>query len=371
MVKVKKIQLKDLQSFVNSKMYLSLVDKPISLLRVQSYINNPNANENDYVLYMAFIKDDLVGYRTIFTDIFFHNDKHKPIKFGWLSGNWVHNRFRRKGVSSILFKEVLNDWDGKLMYTNYAEASKAVYDKTKEFAVLKSLKGYRYYRRVCFAILLPPKARFFKVIKPVLIFLDWISNLFLDIRFLLQKDMKSTYKIKKIELWNDEIISFLSNFKEQELFQRNSEAYKWIQKYPWIKSDVQTNKNSKSYYFSSYAKKYNSHFYQVNHSKTNKIVAILNISIKDRQLKIPYLYIFPEALEFTKEFILKNCKNHKINYLTIYNTSLNNILKNGKNPFLTHKMFEQKYFVTKTILNEFKEIQQAEIQTGDGDGVFT
>jgi len=369
MVEIKKIQLKNLQSFVDSKMYLSFADKPISISRVRSYINNPNANEDDYVLYMAFIKGVLVGYRTILTDVFFV--KEKNIKFGWLSGNWAHDNHRRRGISSILFKEVLKDWNGKLMYTNYAEASKAVYDKTNEFNVLKTLKGYRYYQRVCFAILLPPKAVFFKIIKPILVFLDWFSNLFLDIRFLLEKNIIDTYKINKIENWNTKEQSFLLNFKEKEFFQRDKYTYKWIKKYPWIRTDSQTKKYSKKYYFSSYAKKHQSNFYQISNPKTNKVVAIINISIKDKQLKIPYLYVLPVGLEITKKFILKICVKHKINYATIYNVQLNSLIRNSKNSFLTQKPFEQKYFATKTILNKYKKIKNTEIQTGDGDGVFT
>ena len=159
MIKIIKIKLKNLLEFVESTTYQKFRNKPISILRVQSYINNTQANKEDVVLYMAFIDNELVGYRTILSDVFY--DKNTKQKFGWLSGNWVHPKYRRKNISTKLFNEVIKDWDSRLMYSNYAEESKAVYDKTETFTTLKSLHGIRYYRRVCLADILPSKHVFF------------------------------------------------------------------------------------------------------------------------------------------------------------------------------------------------------------------
>ena len=54
------------------------------------------------------------------------------------------------------------DWKGKLMYTNYAEESKAAYDKTGKFELLKSIEGYRHYLRFSFKDLLVPESVFFR-----------------------------------------------------------------------------------------------------------------------------------------------------------------------------------------------------------------
>lgn len=367
MIRIEKIALINLQAFVDSKEYKSFVDKPISSLRVQSYLKNPNANEDDFVLYMAFSNDILVGYRTIFADTFISNNKKQ--KFGWLSGNWVHPNYRRKNISSTLFDEVYTDWNANLMYTNYAEASKAVYDKTDTFTVLKSLHGLRYYRRVCLAGLLAPKANFFKKIKPVFTFIDWSSNLFLDFRFSSKKNLNKQIEI--IDFWNDEITDFLKKVKDQELFNRDSKGYNWIQSFPWISSDSEVKKESEQYYFSLYAKKHKVIFYKIIAPNTDKIIAFIAISIRDKKLKIPYLYALPEAINIVKNLIFTICDEHQINHATIYHSQLNNVIKNNKNPFLKHRTFEQKYMVTKKLLLDFPEIKNYEIQTGDGDGVFT
>ena len=181
MITIQKIKLNELEEFVNSRKYLMLIDKPISLLRMKSYINNPNGNEDDIVLFMAFFNSDLVGYKTVFSDTFSYN--YCKIKFGWLSGTWTHENYRRKGVSSLLLNEVFNDWKGKLMFTNYAEESKAVYDKTEKFTLIKSLEGYRHYIRFSLKELLPPKSDYFKKSIKALDLIDISLNSIFDLRF--------------------------------------------------------------------------------------------------------------------------------------------------------------------------------------------
>ena len=58
------------------------------------------------------------------------------MRFAWLSGNCVDPEFRRKGFSTRLLQQAEALWDGRLMYTNYAPASKAVYDRTGQFPLL-------------------------------------------------------------------------------------------------------------------------------------------------------------------------------------------------------------------------------------------
>ena len=363
MVKITKIKLHSLLDFIQSEQYLSFTDKPISLIRAKSYVENPNANKEDVVLYMAFFNKQLVGYRTILSDVFY--SKNSKQKFGWLSGNWVHPKHRRKNISTILLNEVLKDWNKQLMYSNYAEASKAVYDKINLFAELTNLNGVRYYRRWSLADLLPPKNRFFKYLKPLLSLTDWIFNLKFKPNY---TQLIHQNNIQIIKHWDKEIQLFLSPFKKVELFKRNIETYQWIKNNPWIKTEEETKQESKKYYFSSYAKIFKSDFYVIKNS-TNKIIAVLNISIKNKQLKIPYFYSLEEGVSLSKDFIVTLCSKYGINYVTIYDEMLNKIFI--KEAFIKKKPFSQKYFITKDIAKNYPDLNTFSIQTGDGDSVFT
>ncbi|UMB61938.1 hypothetical protein MHL31_07020 [Lutibacter sp. A80] len=370
MVTIKKITLENLEAYLLSNEFANFKNKPISELRAISYIHNPNSRNNDVVLYLGFIKNELVGYKSVFADTF--KSAAKTIRFGWLSGTWTHQNYRRNGISSLLFNEVFKDWEGKLMYTNYANESKAVYDKTEKFQLLNSINGYRHYMRFSFKELLPPKSIIFKKSKLLLGVLDTILNSGFDVRFnFLKIKNKDLYKFNKIEKWTGKEQNFLKSFKENELFCRGVKEFEWIHKYPWIKTDIGTKDKSENYYFSSFANKFKSEWYVIYNSNSGEITGVVLINIRDQQLKIPYIYITPNLKDYLINVILKLCLTHKINHLTIYNDLLNTTFLNEKYLKLKSKKFVQNYFITKELLREFPEIKKSTIQFGDGDVVFT
>ena len=212
-VRIEKIKLKNLKEFHQSERFLKFKNSPISGLRVASYINNPNGSPEDVVLYLAIKNEQVLGYKTIFSDKFIH--RGNKIKFGWLSGTWTHDDYRRKGVSLNLFNEAYNDWDGRLMYTNYAVASKKVYDKSTEFSKLVSFEGYRYYSRFYLGELLPPKSIWFKRIKKLLRIFDNVFNTFFDLKFkILKFNKKSSFRVHRINSFSiTKHINFLEDRK--------------------------------------------------------------------------------------------------------------------------------------------------------------
>jgi len=369
MITIQKIKLNELEEFVNSRKYLMLIDKPISLLRMKSYINNPNGNEDDIVLFMAFFNSDLVGYKTVFSDTFSYN--YCKIKFGWLSGTWTHENYRRKGVSSLLLNEVFNDWKGKLMFTNYAEESKAVYDKTEKFTLIKSLEGYRHYIRFSLKELLPPKSDYFKKSIKALDLIDISLNSIFDLRFKFFKlKRNSLFEIEKLQKWDNEVLSFLDIFKRKELFQRNQEVYDWVKNHPWIKTDIETKEMSQQYYFSNYSGMFSSNWYKI-YDNTQNIVGVVLITINNKHLKLPYIYTISEALPCLQNLVINLCIEWNISYLTIYDLELNKLILQQKFFKITRKLFKQNYFVSKKLLFESPNITNFEIQSGDGDVVFT
>lgn len=369
-MKITKVKISELKYFVNSSTYKKFKNKPISLLRVESYLNNPKANVDDVVVYMAIKNELLIGYKTILSDVF--QTGNKQIKFGWLSGTWTDPNYRRQGVSLFLLKEVLSDWNYKMVFTNYAEESRAVYDKSKKFTLLKSKKGFRHYLRFCFNELLPSKVVFFKKNKGILVWIDSILNFIFDLRFmLLSYKESSTYTFGKIKNWDNEVNLFLKPFKEKELFQRDKSIFDWIKEYPWIRTDSETKKLSEKYYFSSYSKRFSSIWYKVYDKRTKKVVAMVLIKIKGNHLKIPYLYYNNEVLIMLKDEIVFLCKTNKISYLTIYDEKLNNLFLQQNIIRIKSKKFIQNYFITEELIAENSNILGKDIQSGDGDGVFT
>lgn len=365
MTKITKISLKNLTAFSQTELYKSFENKPISLARISSYLNNPHAHQDDVILYLAFIDNELVGYRTVFAGIFYYKEKKE--KFAWLSGNWTHPKHRRKKISTLLFKEVKKDWNAKLIYSNYSIASRLVYNKTQTFSHLKTLDGIRFYRRFSLAKLLPSKHPVFKKTAFLLKSIDYFLNLFIY-RKKIDYSFLKVFSIQKIDNWKaKDITDFLIPFKQDELFKRNPETYSWITKYPWIKTDSQSKEFSKQYYFSSYASVFENDFYSI--KKENKIVAILHLSIRDKHLKVSYFYGLPEGIVPSILLILRKCETHTINYLTLYHEDLIKALNTHR--FLYQKEFRQSFYITSELLTKYPKIGDKNINIGDGDSVFT
>lgn len=368
MISIKKVALKDLKDFINSAEYKNLKNKPISKGRAHSYVNNPRATKDDIVLYMAFISNELVGYRTILSDFFII--KNKKEFFGWLSGSWVHLNYRRKGISTLIFNEVLKDWKSKLMYTNYADISKLLYDKTAQFNLIKQLHGTKYYTRFCLADILPRKKKIFKSTIFLWKTVDAVANSVLDIRNIFNKPFKKTNNIiKENELLNTEIKSFIDNFTINTLFQRNQEEFHWIKNYPWISTDVESKLASNFYFFSSYSKQFESNRYTI-YTAENKLIGFLIITVRDGHLKIPFANFYEKYSKEVVQFIVNKSVELKIKTILVYNKNLESEL-NNKLPFVNKKAFNQKYFASKTFKNLSGEIKELTIQAGDGDVVFT
>ena len=368
MISIKKIRLYELEEFVSSDFFKDLKIKPISIIRASSYLENPRANKNDIVLYMAFLENELVAYRTILSDIFFIDDK--PISFGWLSGNWVALKHRRKGFSTLLFREVLKDWKGKLMYTNYAEASKLLYDKTEQFSLLHRVEGVKYYTRFCLADILPKKKKIFKKTKILWIFLDRFLNLFTDLRSIFKYSLKeNSFYLKTNEPWNDTLLELANNFTNKNLFQRSKKEFNWIQKHPWILSGKKNKEDAKSYHFSSYAKEFNSNAYTIYNTK-NCLIGYFLLTVRDGHMKIPYAFFDEENSEEITNFIINKCNKEKVKTIVVYNKKIE-VELNNRLSFITKKEFIQKYFMTKELKKFIKTEQEIVFQTGDGDVVFT
>lgn len=368
MLVLKKITIKELAAFVSSDAFLMLKYTPISKARALSYLKNPRASKEAVVLYMAFLESNLVGYRTVLPDVFYiENNTHE---FGWLSGNWVAENYRRKGVSTFLFNEVIKDWQGKLMYSNYAEASKLVYDKTERFSLLETKKGVKFYIRFCLADILPKKTVFFKKTTFLWRFVDVVLN-----RLYFLKDVSKNNEIQanftqKInQNLSDALLAFLSFFTEKNLFKRSGNEFKWINKYPWVLEDASIKEEAIKYHFSSYSKQFESNNYTLLDAN-NRIIAFVVCTLRNGHVKVPYAYFLEENKQEVAGFILDFCTVNTAKTLLLYQEEIVSILEK-KASFITKKTFSQKFFCTSEIKKMLPKNQDIHIQTGDGDSVFT
>ena len=358
-MEIRKIAIKELEGFIRSEAFRSFPDKPITPMRVASQVNNPRAYPDDIVLYMLFKEKKLVAYRTLVSDFVFLNTE--KVRFAWCSGNWVHPGYRRQGFSYMLLNEAYNDWNGKLMFTNYAPASLNLYLKSGLFKEIYRHEGARFY--------LFPKTRKLiggrrKILKPVLFFPDSLIYLFMKCRLVFFKEGRAgDYNFIEKKGFDEECLEIAENRKNEYLFLRGKNEFQWIFGYPWISGT--DNRFVKDYRFSSYSEDFN--YKTVKVGKGGKTEGFFLFSVRDGHLKTLYFFMpelcFPEAASWLTNYCVRN----SISYMTVNNSQMGSLLRSSRSPFLRIKEYGQAIYST----FEIKSSEKKKIQDGDGDVVFT
>ncbi len=363
---IKKIRLKELQSFVESEEYKKFDIVPISRFRVASYLTNPRADYENYVLYMALRNNEIVGFRTILSDSMLINNAAMP--FGWFSGNWVKPECRRTGISSMLYREVKSDWQSRLMYTNYAPESKALYDKSDEFCSLTENIGIRYYFKPVFYSLLAHRLQWLKKIRFVVLLVEAILK-FILCPYIIISELIWKRNIKNVEVFtrpNKDILLFISNHTDS-VFNRKGKEYSWIFDYPWVKEGAEPI----PYPFSFTANKYVVNIL-VSRNSTGEILGVAIVKNINGKFSVPYYSTKNNSISKLEKAIIAWAKIQKADTLTIYNSDLSSILCKQKFICLFRKKMHQKYFVMSTFNEELSLTNNnIEVQDGDGDVIFT
>ena len=345
-----KIKLNELGNFCNSNLFQSFSVKPISPLRVKSYLGNPRANPNDTVLYMYVENGELIAFRTILSDSI------DNINFGWCSGNWVNPAFRGKKISVKLFNEVAKDWENRLMFTNYAPASEHNYINTKQFKILKYRTGRRFYLYPNFSEILKGRKT---ILSPILPLLSALTG---SISFL--KSLFTSNKLpkfKELETLDDDCREILRN-SAKTFFNRKETELDWIINFPWITPE----KHSDFVYPFSYS--------EINYSL--KIVKIYDAdifagffvyTILNAKMKIIYHFVEDEIMDLLLNVVATLARRNKISYLTILEPALAMRFQKIKHGFAFSKQANSHIYSSLNIENN----QHLTIFDGDGDNAFT
>jgi len=353
--------LEDLESHIQAIHSNGNTVIPLSPLRLQSYLKNPRARQSDPVLFELWLKDKLVAYRSLLPDTY--TDSPGSMQpFAWLSGNWVDPDFRRKGYSTLLLQEVEARWEGRLMYTNYAPASRAVYDRTGKFPILTERKGKRFYLRAAAEELLGDRLGS----RALLRFGDQAVNLLRERKLEkfegVDKEHCSIRQLSRPDRETEEIINPL---QEQSLFRRNVDVFNWILEYPWLTEDAGDPLN---YHFSYQSKRFKNIL--LSFTLPDKRRGFLWLLLHNQALSIPYLFSETDLLY---PFMARTVVNYMISgncaYTTIRHAKLAEHLVPYKTLFLHIRDMPQLIFTHKMI--EQQVARDLEIQDGDGDVVFT
>lgn len=360
-LEIQKIRLNELDSFVKSEIFSQLVTVPITPERAKSYISNPVAKPDDVVLYLGFVENNLVAFRTLFAGL--ANSETQQIHFGWCSGNWVHPDFRRKGYSQQLLEAAYFDWNKKLMFTNYAPNAEKVILKTGWFKPIHLFKGVRGYLFPKTRKLIT-KANCNHISKFIFSVVDILISVVSLVRILFySKQTQNNNRFETLAIPDDECYLFNSKSQSDYLFKIDANKLKWVFNYPWI-----SNSNKifvEKYPFSSYSTSF--YYKTVKIFIQNKFAGFFIFSVRGGHLKTLFFNI-PDAIENEVALFLKRyCVQNKIEFISIYNSKIARQFFVQKFPFLYVKNYGQKIYSSFEINNN----EKFHFQDGDGDAIFT
>jgi GNAT superfamily N-acetyltransferase len=370
---VKKIHKKDLEQFIKGGEYMKSTYLPISAIRGLAQAKNPRALPDDLLLVIMFENNEMLGYLGVLPDdLYYRNEEGEAIEVhvGWLSCIWVDPSQRGRGIAKNLLKTVFEDWDANILATEFTALAKALYDSTEKFTDLTKPTGIRAYMRLNLSYLLPAKnpdkwTKFKFLLKVT----DSILNIIFDIRRSFIRKKKVQFSI--IPEIDSEAKYFIDqNRLDDELMKRNVSDLEWIINNPWLNSGQKADDLSKRYHFSSVADYFAFKVMKV-YNLENQLAAVLLLSIRDRNVKVPYVYYSPGASALISDALENYMREQKYNMLTVFHAELSNeISNNGSAYFNIRKMFRH-YLISNKFESELKELKTLIIQDGDADASFT
>ncbi len=354
-----KIQLKDLENFCNSEVFQHFTVKPISPLRVKSYIHNPRADQNDYVLYMLVANGEMVAFRTIVGDYVFTTDQ--PIKFGWCSGSWVTPHLRRTGLSKQLLHECFQDWQQRLMFTNYAENSKQLYLDSNFFCILQQRTGRRFYLFPnCYEILLKKSTpSWLKQLSPIF---SAVFTLYTHVKLFFRKT--NNLYFTELDTLDEDCQQLFSFSLSNTLYRRQTDEWLWILHYPWMQQDVVDNYE---YPFSYGGKNFQTKI--IKYTAGGQSLGFFIYSIVNRNMKVLYYYDNNTKVNMQNlaKIVVDVAIKNKISYLTILDTELVSAIQRHSFWFVFSKTISSNVYSSFQLEN----VNSQKIFDGDGDNCFT
>jgi hypothetical protein len=164
--------------------------------------------------------------------------------------------------------------------------------------------------------------------------------------------------------------AFVREHKSKELMNRNREDLQWMVNNPWLISSGIRDHTAMRYSFSST----DTSFVFLNikiYNKEMQMIGFLILSIRGRDMKIPYAYYKKGAEEAVMKVVYKHMLDLKLNMLTIFHSALVEQVKTKPSPFFLKRDFQRHYIIGKVLREQLEATPDFTIQDGDADAAFT
>lgn len=351
-----KICLKDLSDWVNSDWFEQLQVKPLSRFRVESYVANPHAQNDDVVLYYYEEANQVLAFRTVLPAALDAGGE----RFAWLSGVWTHPRHRRRGLARRLFHEVYADWNGRVAATNFSPLAKLLYEKSGLLSPARELTGKRFYLFVKSKKLLEQRMGNLPFLWPLID--AWAARTAKSRVKHFQPTQDNVMRWERKAFPDHECLELANRQQPEFLFRRGEAELKWMLAWPWLSTDDRSFEYN--YPFSSYVKQYE--VYTVKFFEGERFAGFLLYSIRNGHLKLLHRNFALDCARAAAAFLLNESVASRVEMLTVLDEPVAEALSRMQHPFVLVKRWTLPIYAGRLELS-----QNSQLQPSEGDFIFT
>lgn len=369
MIKIKKIYKKDIYELLNDHSFWNHSFLSISKHRLFAHAKNPNSEDNDIVLLLAYMDNELLGYMGVFIDKININGSEK--KIGWLSTWWVHPKTKGTGIGREILNTMYQENNGQIGISQFTPSAKRVYDKSGYFTTLKDNIGIKAVLRsnLTFVIAaLFPKMKKLGILYQII---DSFLNLFINCKLSVQKHfIENRLQNVKIEYLNNidnETQIIINKFNKNDVSDKSKAFFEWLKAYNWVQKAPLLEFTEKSKYeFSMYDKDFDISYVKV--KQQDECIGFIVLQKRNYVSKVLFTYFdkskhtniisdvikLQNLVQNTREIICYDeavCENLKKSSIFLYRT------KKSKQSIIS-KVFEK---------SDFDNVR---MNFGDGDCCF-
>ena len=369
MIKIRDITIAGLRKFIESPEFKQMPVIPITRHRGISHINNPMADGDDKILFLAYDDNRFVGYLGAMPDELVTGD-HR-MKVAWLSCMWVDSSQRGKGIAPMLLTHAHQEWNGNLLITNFIPVAKKAYDKTGLFAEFKTLPGVRGYLRFNLAGIMIAKKPELRRIKWLLKAIDCVLNILNEIRLLrwrLKYHLNNTI-FEYLNDIDDDTMKFIKEKSHLHLSPKNRESLQWLIRFQWILNAPFKDQNCRSYAFSACIKGFNQHYIKL-YDASSKLIAFVILTYREAHLKTPYIFCDKAHAKQVLRLIYAHALRPGIRTISTYHPLLSEAALSSANPFILTRKMNYRILISKELKTRLGNADSLIFQEGDGDAAF-
>ncbi len=362
-MKIEVLKIKDLIPFVESDLYKSFDELPITKLRAISQANNPRASADDPALLIALNdKNEVTSYLGFLPDTITIGEISQRIFSN--SCWWAKKDCNDNGAMQLFFLgcKLTNN---QIFFPDLTPHTSQLMSKMRNFSVCEFNEGICGYLKFDLANVVVRKLPIIGQFKPLVSVLDSLLNLAYKPIIWNWKNKTSRSKLQAIsvESIDNELSEFIRSKQENELFQRNQLDLNWILANSWLTTD-KTQKNA-NYAFTHIVKSHKTIAIKVLNG--SKICSFFMIGITNNKADLLYFYDDNNQVKALVSLIYSILIKHEVHSFISFHQEINHQIKQNKNPFIHVRKRVKKL----AIATEFEQyLHPNRIQHGDGDNAF-